>query len=243
MEAPWSREVRIVEHISLDGAIEVREWPRTPAVLSARVRRGVLPATETAPVVRTVRTHLGGRLVAYLAGPCRRLVTIHPFDDGNGRIARAIADWQLARSENSAQRFYSMSAQIRLERNAYYDILERTQQGPLDVTPWLAWFLECLGRAFDTTDTTLTTVLRKARFWERATRLTVNDRQRLVLNRLLDGFTGKLTTQKWALLAKSSHDTALRDIQGLIEQGLLKKNEGGGRSTSYSLVLDNTSAA
>ncbi len=169
-------------------------------------------------------------------------VTIHPFDDGNGRIARAIADWQLARSENSAQRFYSMSAQIRHERSAYYDILERTQQGTLDVTPWLAWFLECLGRAFDGTDTTLTTVLRKARFWERATRLTINDRQRLVLNRLLDGFTGKLTTQKWALLAKSSHDTALRDIQGLIEQGLLKKNEGGGRSTSYSLALDSTSA-
>jgi Fic family protein len=169
-------------------------------------------------------------------------VTIHPFDDGNGRIARAIADWQLARSENSAQRFYSMSAQIRHERNAYYNILERTQQGTLDVTPWLAWFLECLGRAFDGTDTNLTTVLRKARFWERATRLTVNDRQRLVLNRLLDGFTGKLTTQKWALLAKSSHDTALRDIQSLIEQGLLKKNEGGGRSTSYSLALDSTSA-
>ena len=163
-------------------------------------------------------------------------VTIHPFDDGNGRIARAIADWQLARSENSAQRFYSMSAQIRHERNDYYDTLERTQQGTLDVTPWLAWFLECLGRAFDGTETTLAAVLRKARFWERAAPLAINDRQRIVLNRLLDGFTGKLTTQKWAALAKCSHDTALRDIQGLIDQGLLKKDQGGGRSTSYSLA-------
>lgn len=165
-------------------------------------------------------------------------VTIHPFDDGNGRIARAIADWQLARSENSAQRFYSMSAQIRHERNDYYDILEHTQKGTLDVTPWLEWFLGCLGRAFDGTETTLGAVMRKARFWERATRLSVNDRQRLVLNSLLDGFTGKLTTKKWAVLAKSSHDTALRDIQGLIDQGLLRRDEGGGRSTSYSLVLE-----
>ena len=162
-------------------------------------------------------------------------VTIHPFDDGNGRIARAIADWQLARSENSAQRFYSMSAQIRHERNDYHDILERTQQGTLDITPWLEWFLGCLGRAFDGTEATLATVMRKARFWERAARLSINDRQRVILNRLLDGFIGKLTTQKWATLAKCSHDTALRDIQGLIDQGLLKKDEGGGRSTSYSL--------
>jgi Fic family protein len=165
-------------------------------------------------------------------------VTIHPFDDGNGRVARAIADWQLARSENSAQRFYSMSAQIRNERDDYYDILERTQKGTLDVTPWVEWFLGCLGRAFDGTETALAAVLRKARFWERAFRLAVNDRQRLVLNRLLDGLTGKLTTRKWAVLAKCSHDTALRDIQSLMDQGLLKKGEGGGRSTSYSLVLE-----
>jgi Fic family protein len=165
-------------------------------------------------------------------------VTIHPFDDGNGRIARAIADWQLARSENSAQRFYSMSAQIRHERKDYYDILEHTQKGTLDVTSWLEWFLGCLGRAFEGTETTLAVVLRKARFWERAGRLTINDRQRLVLNRLLDGFTGKLTTKKWAALAKCSHDTALRDIQSLIDQGLLTKDEAGGRSTSYSLILE-----
>jgi len=162
-------------------------------------------------------------------------VTIHPFDDGNGRIARAIADWQLARSENSAQRFYSMSAQMGHERNDYYDILERTQKGTLEITPWLEWFLGCLGRAFDGTEATLATVMRKARFWERAARLSISERQRAILNRLLDGFIGKLTTQKWAALAKCSHDTALRDIQGLIDQGLLRKDEGGGRSTSYSL--------
>jgi Fic family protein len=165
-------------------------------------------------------------------------VTIHPFDDGNGRMARAIADWQLARSERSAQRFYSMSAQIRRERSEYYRILERTQKGTLDVTPWLEWFLNCLSRAFDRTETTLAAVLRKARFWERAAPLALNARQRLVLNRLLDGLTGTLTTQKWAVLAKSSHDTALRDIQGLIDHGLLKKNDGGGRSTSYSLIVE-----
>ena len=165
-------------------------------------------------------------------------VTIHPFDDGNGRIARAIADWQLARSENSAQRFYSMSAQIQHERNDYFDILQRTQKGTLDVTPWMEWFLGCLGRAFVGTETTLAAVMSKARFWERATRLTINDRQRLVLNRLLDGFTGKLTTKKWAALAKCSHDTALRDIQSLVDQGLLTKDEGGGRSTSYSIRLE-----
>jgi Fic family protein len=163
-------------------------------------------------------------------------VTIHPFDDGNGRIARAIADWTLARSENSPQRFYSMSAQIRHERNDYYNILEKTQKGTLDVTPWMKWFLACLGRAFDGTEVTLGAVLRKARFWEKYARVQVNVRQRDVINRLLDGFSGKLTTTKWAKLEKCSHDTALRDIQGLLEQGLLHKDPGGGRSTSYSLA-------
>jgi Fic family protein len=162
-------------------------------------------------------------------------VTIHPFDDGNGRIARAIADWQLARSEGSARRFYSMSAQILQERTAYYDILERTQHGTLDITPWMQWFLTCLGRAFDRTETTLAAVLRKARFWEAHAPTPLNDRQRPILNVLLDGFSGKLTTTKWATLAKCSHDTALRDIQQLIELGILQKDPGGGRSTSYSL--------
>ena len=162
-------------------------------------------------------------------------VTIHPFDDGNGRIARAIADWRLARSENSAQRFYSMSAQIRQERSDYYDILERTQKGTLDVTPWMEWFLGCLGRAFDRTETTLGAVLRKARFWEEHAGLAMNARQRAIVNRLLNGFVGKLTTTKWAKLAKCSHDTALRDIHDLIEHRILQKDSGGGRSTSYSL--------
>ena len=161
--------------------------------------------------------------------------TIHPFDDGNGRIARAIADWALARSEGSSQRFYSMSAQLRQERNDYYATLERTQKGTLDITPWMEWFLRCLGRAFDGTETTLAAVLRKARFWESHAQTTINERQRIILNRLLDGFVGNLTTTKWATLAKSSHDTALRDIQDLIELGMLKKDSGGGRSTSYSL--------
>lgn len=162
-------------------------------------------------------------------------VTIHPFDDSNGRIARAIADWALARSEGSPQRFYSMSAQLRQERNDYYAMLERTQKGTLEVTPWMEWFLGCLGRAFDGTETTLAAVLRKARFWESHAQATISARQRVILNRLLDRFTGNLTTTKWATLTKSSHDTALRDIQGLIEQGILKKDTGGGRSTSYSL--------
>jgi Fic family protein len=162
-------------------------------------------------------------------------VTIHPFDDGNGRIARAIADWALARSEGSPQRFYSMSAQLRQERNDYYAMLARTQKGTLDITPWMEWFLGCLGRAFDGTETTLAAVLRKARFWDKHAQATINDRQRLILNKLLDGFVGNLTTTKWAALAKSSHDTALRDIQDLIDRGMLKKDSAGGRSTSYSL--------
>jgi Fic family protein len=163
-------------------------------------------------------------------------VTIHPFDDGNGRIARAIADWALARSENSPQRFYSMSAQIRHDRNDYYDVLEKTQKGPLDITPWMDWFLGCLGHAFDGTEITLSAVLRKARFWEKYARAPMNERQRDIVNRLLDGLEGKLTTTKWAKLEQCSHDTALRDIQNLIDIGVLGKDEGGGRSTSYSLV-------
>ena len=163
-------------------------------------------------------------------------VTIHPFDDGNGRIARAIADIALARSENSAQRFYSMSAQIRIERKAYYETLEETQKGDLDVTPWLDWFLACMDRAFDGAEKTLASVMTKARFWERHGGATLNDRQRGIINRLLNGFEGKLTTSKWAALAKCSQDTALRDIDDLIKRGVLVKDAGGGRSTSYSLV-------
>ncbi len=163
-------------------------------------------------------------------------VTIHPFDDGNGRIARAIADMQLARSEKSAQRFYSMSAQIRAERNAYYEMLEATQKGDLDITPWLEWFLACLGRAFEGAEGILASVLRKARFWERHASAAFNERQRDMLNRLLDGFEGKLTSSKWAAMEKCSPDTALRDITDLVARRILQKDKSGGRSTSYSLV-------
>jgi Fic family protein len=164
-------------------------------------------------------------------------VTIHPFDDGNGRIARAIADLALARAEGSAQRFYSMSAQIRTERRAYYDMLERAQKGDLDITPWLLWFIGCLDRAFDGAETILASVMRKARFWESVAGQPLNERQRKVINRLLDGFEGKLTNAKWAALTKASSDTALRDINDLMQRGILVKDPAGGRSTSYSLVL------
>jgi Fic family protein len=164
-------------------------------------------------------------------------VTIHPFDDGNGRIARAIADLCLARSEKSSQRFYSMSAQIRQERKNYYDILEATQKDTTDITPWLKWFLECLGRAIDGAENLLSSVMAKARFWEKLDGLSLNERQRSVLNRLLDGFEGKLTTSKWAKLTKSSQDTATRDIQELVKMGVLDRSVEGGRSTSYNLVL------
>jgi Fic family protein len=142
----------------------------------------------------------------------------------------------LARSEGSPRRFYSMSAQIRQERNAYYTMLERTQRGSMDITPWMEWFLACLDRAIAGSQTTLAGVLHKARFWERAAAVSLNERQRLMLNRLLDGFEGKLTTSKWAKIAKCSQDTALRDILDLMEHGLLVQNPGGGRSTSYALA-------
>lgn len=164
-------------------------------------------------------------------------VTVHPFEDGNGRIARAIADLALARAEESAHRFYSMSAQIRQERQDYYDILEATQKGGLDITPWLDWFLGCLGRAIGRAEEISAGVLRKARFWERHAGAALNARQRHMLNRLLNGFEGKLTSSKWARLAKCSPDTALRDIDGLIRLGILTRDAAGGRSTSYSLVV------
>lgn len=165
-------------------------------------------------------------------------VTVHPFEDGNGRIARAIADQMLARSEQSPQRFYSMSSQIRQERSVYYEILEKTQKGDLDITKWLDWFLCCLNRAFDGAEATLTMVLKKARFWERYGHFSLNDRQRIILNRLLNGFEGKLNSSKWAKLCKCSQDTALRDIGDLLQRGILQKEPGGGRSTSYILADD-----
>src|SRR5436190_3072762 len=163
-------------------------------------------------------------------------VTIHPFEDGNGRIARAIADMTLARSEKTSQRFYSMSAQIQQERSAYYDVLERCQKGELDVTLWIEWFLNCLKRAIETSEKTLEAVLVKDRFWRMRAGESFNERQRQMINRLLDGFEGKLTSSKWAKISKCSQDTALRDITDLVDRKILSREPGGGRSTSYALA-------
>ncbi len=163
-------------------------------------------------------------------------VTLHPFDDGNGRIARAIGDLLLARGDGSPQRFYSLSAQIQRERKAYYDVLERTQKGALDVTEWLAWFLDALRRAVDQAQHTVDGVLAKARFWRRFAGVPMNPRQVQLLGRLLDGFDGKLTTGKWASIARCSPETALRVINDLLALGALRKSAAGGRSTSYELA-------
>lgn len=168
-------------------------------------------------------------------------VTLHPFEDGNGRIARAIADMQLARADGNGERFYSMSVQIRQERNAYYDVLEKTQKNThatragIDITAWLEWFLACLDRALGTTENTLADVFKKARFWESHPAESVNERQRTIISKLFDGFEGKLTSSKWAKITKCSQDTALRDILDLVEKGILIKDSAGGRSTGYLL--------
>ena len=163
-------------------------------------------------------------------------VTIHPFDDGNGRIARALADMLLAQSDKSTQRFYSMSAQIRIERKQYYEMLEKSQKGDLDITDWIIWFLSCLINALKATESVLTRVLFKAKFWQKHINTTLNDRQRKLLNRLMDGFDGKLTSSKWAKIAKCSKDSAVRDINDLIGKNILQKETAGGRSTNYELI-------
>ena len=178
------------------------------------------------PVIKSALSHLW-------------FVTIHPFDDGNGRIARAIADLQLARSDNSQQRFYSMSAQIRKDRNGYYNTLEKTQKDSLDITEWLLWFLNCLNRALSASSETLADILLKAKFWEKYNHDVFNDRQKLMLNKLLDVFEGKLNSSKWAKITKSSSDTALRDITDLLERKILIREETRGRSTSYLLNREN----
>ena len=178
---------------------------------------------EMDPVLRAALAHLW-------------FVTIHPFEDGNGRIGRAIADMALARADGTKERFYSMSSQIEAERKDYYLNLEQSQRGTLDVTSWMEWFLGCLERAIVGADETLSKVLRKARIWDRVNQGLVNERQRAVINRLMDDFVGKLTSSKYAKLAKCSEDTALRDIRALMERGIFVQNEGGGRSTSYALV-------
>lgn len=164
-------------------------------------------------------------------------VTIHPFADGNGRIARAIADMQLSRADETAQRFYSMSSQIRQERNMYYSMLENTQKSDLDITEWLEWFFSCLERTIDNVENTLQKVNRKVKFWKNAADIELNSRQRLMLNKLLDGFEGKLNSSKWAKITKASPDTSLRDITDLINKGILVKSIMGGRSTNYQLNL------
>jgi Fic family protein len=180
--------------------------------------------SETDPVLKAAIAHFW-------------FVTIHPFDDGNGRIARAITDLQLAGSDGSSQRFYSMSNQILAERKKYYDVLEKTQHGTNDITDWLVWFLSCLENALVNSGDVLDSVLKKARFWEKHSQTPLNDRQRLMLNKLLDGFDGKLTSSKWAKTAKCSQDTAIRDIQDLINKSILQKEMQGGRSTNYELIV------
>jgi Fic family protein len=175
------------------------------------------------PVVKAALAHLW-------------FVTIHPFDDGNGRIARAIAELMLARADQSVLRFYSMSAQIRLDRNRYYDLLETTQKGSMDVSEWLRWFLQCLGRSFDRAERAMDAVIDKARFWDAARDKPLNARQAKVINRLLDGFEGRLTSSKYAAIAKCSQDTGAHDIAELVELGLLERGPGGGRSTHYELT-------
>jgi len=163
-------------------------------------------------------------------------ITIHPFEDGNGRIARALSEMLLTRSDDTPQRFYSMSSQIREERKDYYNILEKTQKGTLDITDWLVWYLKCLADALNSSDKILSKVHYKHKFWIRYSSETLNSRQVLLINKLLDNFIGQLTTSKWAKIAKCSQDTALRDIQDLINKKILQKNPSGGRSTSYDLV-------
>ena len=181
-------------------------------------------AANTDPVIKAGLAHLW-------------FVTIHPFEDGNGRVARAIAEMLLARADSASQRFYSVSSQIRKERSDYYRTLERTQKGTTDVTRWLDWFLHCVGAAIDSAEATFAAVTAKERFWRSIDEVAVNDRQRAMLNRLLDGFEGKLTTAKWAQIAKCSHDTALRDINELIARGIMIRGAAGGRSASYDLVM------
>ena len=176
----------------------------------------------TSPVLKAAIAHLW-------------YVTIHPFEDGNGRIARAIADMQLTRVDGNSKRFYSMTTQIEADKNSYYDVLEKTQKGTLDITEWLEWFLNCLDRALSKTEQTIDKVLEKARFWDKHSQTLINERQRSMVNKMLDGIKGNMNSSKWAKMAKCSADTALRDIEDLIGKGMLKKGHGGGRSTNYIL--------
>ncbi|QDU83180.1 Adenosine monophosphate-protein transferase SoFic [Planctomycetes bacterium Pla163] len=189
-----------------------------------RVGSPQLDAPDLDPVLRAGLAHLW-------------FITVHPFDDGNGRIARAIADLALARADGTPQRFYSLSAQIEAERRDYYDQLERAQRGTCDVTEWLAWFIGCLGRAIERAGGTLERVRRASRVWSAVAKLELNDRQRQLIERLLGDFEGNLTSSKAAKLTKCSPDTALRDLKQLVAWGVLERGEAGGRSTAYRLVV------
>lgn len=254
-EEPLTEERLFAWHASLFptgrsgmSKIEVGRWRDGPMQVvsgpigAERVHYQAVPASGVAEEMASFLDWFnspGATDPLYVAGLAHLwFVTVHPFDDGNGRIGRAIADMALARSETSRQRFYSMSAQIRRERRDYYAILERTQHGDLDITAWQTWFLSCLQRAIEGAQGTLGAVLKTARFWERFAKEPLNARQIKVLNKLLGDFKGKLTTSKWAKLTKCSQDTAYRDILDLIERGALCKDPGGGRSTSYSLVIE-----
>lgn len=177
---------------------------------------------ETDPLVKAGLAHL-------------RFLTIHPFDDGNGRIARALTEMLLAKSDGAPRRFYSMAGQILADREAYYTILEQTQRGDCDVTAWIVWFLQTLEKSIAQSEEALGRVLERSRFWHALEGVALNDRQRAMLERLKDGFEGKLTASKWGKLCKVSPDTALRDINDLIDKGVLVKSDAGGRSTSYVL--------
>ena len=200
---------------------EAPEDQRVPKEMT-RFLKWLNSPVEIDPVIKAAIAHLW-------------FVTIHPFDDGNGRLARTIADMQLTKADGLKQRFYSMSAQIRLERKSYFYILEETQKGSLNITAWLEWFLVCLDRALESSDATLAGVKKKSRYWEMLSKKNINDRQRLIIKKLLDKFEGKLTSSKYAKIAKCSPDTALRDIQDLIEQEVMVKENAGGRSTNYKL--------
>lgn len=254
-DQPLTKERLLAWHIALFSEprkhsknITIGKWRKRPVyVVSGQMGKEKIhfeaPSFSRVPremklFLKWVNEEQGMDLVLKAALAHLWFVTIHPFDDGNGRIGRAIVDFLLARSEKSSHRFYSLSEQIQLERKSYYMILEKTQKGTLDVTAWIEWFLGCLERAIQRALDIFETVLDKARVWEALTNVALNERQRKVLNRLLDGFEGKLTSSKWAKIAKCSQDTAHRDIVDLIEKGILVKNVEGGRSSSYSLDND-----
>ena len=232
----WSGMRRIDTGCYRDGEMQVVSGPMgkekvhyqapSPKIVRQEMDRFLVwfnSGTKIDPVIKAAIAHFW-------------FIIIHPFDDGNGRIARAISDMQLARSENSSQRFYSLSNQILIEKKIYYEILQKVQHSSGDISKWLDWFLNCLYRTLNSTDETSKNILYKAEFWDKHRETILNSRQRLMLNKLLDGFDGKLKTSKWAKITKCSADTALRDIKDLIEKGILKQEESGGRSTNYELI-------